>query len=90
MLFAEADFWNSAFVANLPSTIFALGSLIGVILAHFKIKEVKADVKVIEKATNSMKDALVKATGDTRFLEGKAEERNNPEIPPHKKPWTGE
>ena len=37
------------------------------------------DIRVIEKATNSMKDALVKATGDARYLEGKDDERRNPE-----------
>lgn len=36
-----------------------------------KLSEVKSDVKTIEVATNSMKDALVKAAR----LEGKSEER---------------
>ena len=86
MLLAETDFWTALF-ANLPATLFALASLVGVVLTHFKVKEVKAEVVevkynvvTIEKATNSMQDALVKATGDAAFLEGKAAERKNPEI----------
>ncbi len=59
-------------------------------LDRSRINEIKKDINTIEKATNSMKDSLVEATGERRFLEGKAEERTNPEIPPHKKPWTGE
>lgn len=72
------DFWTALF-ANLPATLMALGSLIGVILSHMKLKEVKKDVRLIEIATNSMQTALVKATGDAAFLEGKAAERTNPE-----------
>jgi len=78
MLFAEAEIWT-AFFANLPATLIALGSLIGIILAHFKISGVENNVKIIEKATNSMKDALVQATHDAAFLQGKADERTNPE-----------
>jgi large-conductance mechanosensitive channel len=35
-------------------------------------------VKKLEKNTNSIKDELVKVTGDKAFLEGKADERQNP------------
>lgn len=38
-----------------------------------KTDDVQANVALIEKATNSMKDALVKATGDAKFLEGRAD-----------------
>lgn len=38
-----------------------------------KVDEVKADVKTIEKATNSMKDALVQATKEAGLLAGHAQ-----------------
>ena len=48
------------------------------------ITDVKHNVKTIEVATNSMKDALVKATADAEFSRGKAEgvavERANPQV----------
>ncbi len=72
------DFWT-AFFANLPATLLALGSLVGVILSHFKIRTVADNVTIIEKATNSMKDALVKATGEAAFLEGEKSQREKPQ-----------
>ncbi len=46
------------------------------------IVEVKRNVETIEQATNSMKDALVKATSDASYAQGhaigQAEERANP------------
>ncbi len=35
-----------------------------------KVEQTSINVEKVEKATNSMKDALVKATGDAAFLEG--------------------
>lgn len=47
---------------------------------------VKTNILTVEKATNSMKDALVEATRSAAFSAGQAEERTNPEqrrsIPP--------
>jgi len=36
-------------------------------------KKTQADVAIVEKATNSMKDALVKAAGDAGLVQGRAE-----------------
>jgi len=65
--------------------LFALGTLISATAAawaaikaqqaHTAVVEVKADVHKIEVATNSMKDALVQATGDAKLLEGVAKGR---------------
>lgn len=44
------------------------------------LDETKANVKTIEKATNSMKDALVKATGDAANLQGRADERAEQQV----------
>lgn len=44
-----------------------------VVTLDTKVDVVQGDVLKIEKATNSMKDALVKATGDAAFAEGHAE-----------------
>lgn len=38
-----------------------------------KMEEVKTDVKTIEKATNSMKDALVQSTKEASLLAGHAQ-----------------
>ena len=37
-----------------------------------------ANIDKIEKATNSMKDALVKATGEAAFAAGQQSEKQNP------------
>lgn len=36
-------------------------------------QDTRADVAIVEKATNSMKDALVKATADASLLKGRAQ-----------------
>lgn len=46
-------------------------AIIGLINA-FRISKVAANVQVIEKATNSMKDALVKASKEASLAEGTA------------------
>lgn len=45
-------------------------------LARAEVDVVKDDVRKIEIATNSMKDALVKATGEAKFAEGASAERD--------------
>lgn len=39
------------------------------------VKVAQADIATVEKATNSMKDALVKATGEKSLLEGQNQGR---------------
>jgi len=79
-----ADFWTWAEKLIEPQTLVAVGTLLGLYFSHKKqsanIGEVKKDVATIEKATNSMKDALVQSTHDAAFLQGKNEERVNPEL----------
>lgn len=65
---------------NLVLAIIALANLATAYLAyrnHGAIKGVKEDVATVEKATNSMKDALIAGAGregETKgFAEGKAE-----------------
>ena len=41
-------------------------------------KRAETNIATVEKATNSMKDALVAATAKASFAEGKAAERTNP------------
>jgi len=43
-----------------------------------EVLAVKEDVHTVEVATNSMKDALIKATGQAAFAAGSAAERANP------------
>jgi hypothetical protein len=64
----------TAFIANLPATILAFASLLGVILNYLKTNKVAADVKTIEIATNSMKDALVTASRAEGLAAGKLEQ----------------
>jgi len=54
---------------------------------HTIAVESKANIQLIEKATNSMKDALVKATGDAKMAEGMAAGRAEmkQEASPHTK-----
>ncbi len=57
---------NPEIVNNIVLAIIALANALTAILTyrnHNAIKDVKVDVATIEKATNSMKDALVKASG---------------------------
>jgi len=49
----------------------ALMNLVTVVVAYRTLKLTEQ----VEIATNSMKDALVKTTGEARFAEGKAEGR---------------
>jgi hypothetical protein len=56
--------------------LIALFNLITAFLAyrtHQNVIATRADVAVIEKATNSMKDALVKATGEASHAAGVTE-----------------
>lgn len=63
-------------------TAIRVATFVGVVVSIYvslrnstKIKTVASDVLLIEKATNSMKDALVHATGAAAKAEGKEEAR---------------
>jgi hypothetical protein len=70
-MFAESDAWT-VFQGNLPATLTALATLIAVVLAHVRLKDVKKNVETIEKATNSMHDALVAVTEKEALARGTA------------------
>jgi hypothetical protein len=59
-----------ALIAGLPGTLAALGALIVTIRTGTKVAAVATQVNTVEKATNSMKDALVKATGEEALARG--------------------
>lgn len=59
----------TAFIATIPATIAAITALIVVLRSSSKVAKVEANVEKIEKATNSMKDALVASA----LVEGHAE-----------------
>ncbi len=40
---------------------------------HVLVQQTRVEIAIIEKATNSMKDALVQATADANLLKGRAE-----------------
>ncbi len=80
MVFAEVS------VASWEIIIAAVGvvavQLLGMVLSYLRdrdkmlqLKEVKEDIKVIEKATNSLTDRLVKSTGEASFAAGADAER---------------
>ncbi len=59
-----------------------VAQVVGMILSYLRdrdkmlqLKEVKEDIKVIEKATNSLTDRLVKSTGEASFAAGADAER---------------
>jgi len=63
-------------VNNIILAVIALANLFTAFLAfknHDQIKDARNDIATIEKATNSMKDALVLATGKASRAEGLAE-----------------
>lgn len=59
-----------AFIAALPGMLTALMQFVNNRAQRHQSKLVEAKVDGIHDATNSMKDALVKATGDAKLLEG--------------------
>jgi hypothetical protein len=61
-----------AIVTGVPATIAAFASLItaGAVLVQ------RGTIKKLETNTNSIKDALVKVTGDEAYLRGKADLRS--------------
>jgi hypothetical protein len=59
-----------AVIAGLPGALAAVGALIVTIRTGTKVAAVATQVNVVEKATNSMKDALVKSTGDEALARG--------------------
>lgn len=69
-----------AAVGVLLSTLVGLGIQIATFVLAQKnradVVEIKADIKTVEIATNSMKDALVKAKGEAEFARGGQEERD--------------
>lgn len=80
MLFAELDAngW-AAIIAAVGVIIVQIVTRVLGYLEHLNttrtVKKVEDNVQKIETATNSMKDALVKATGDAQFLKGGEAER---------------
>lgn len=71
------DFWTS-FFANLPATILALGTLLGVIRNWRKTDQVAEHVKRIENNTDGLVEASNAASKAEGVVQGKIEERANP------------
>lgn len=75
---------NVQIVTIICSCVSTLGTGLLSVLAFFlreRLRTMQRNVLKIELATNSMKDALVKATGDAAFLAGEKSERLNPTSP---------
>jgi hypothetical protein len=67
---------SDAFWANLPVTIVAVGTLCTTLIGlwnSWKVSRLSDKVEVVHKATNSMKDQLVRVTGESEFAKGKLE-----------------
>lgn len=79
------DFWT-AFFANLPATILAAASFMGVILNWLKTVKVAEKVETIATETNGMKDALVDAAKKEGIAQGKLEVLTKPQP---KNPYLG-
>ncbi len=79
------DIWAhviTVFIAAIPPTLLALAAVLTSLRNNRELKTVKTDVKTVETATNSMKDALVKATGEAAFAAGAAEQREKTDTSP--------
>ncbi len=65
--------------ASIAQMVVVVGGLIALLLklrdVRNDITEVKDNVHTIEKATNSMKDALIKSTGEASFAAGADSQR---------------
>lgn len=59
-------------IVALATLVTAVGGLVVSLRNGRNVARVAADVQTIEKATNSMKDQLVAATGKAAFAEGTA------------------
>lgn len=68
------SFWTT-FFATLPATLAAVGALIVAVITALKTNQAAKDIRKVEIATNSMKDALVAVTGAEAFARGANEER---------------
>lgn len=89
LILAPAD----SAIPIVTAVLAAAGSLIGVLvplltqISHLRtdVAETKSDIRKVELATNSMKDALVEATAVASRAEGRTEgaaaERANPQVP---------
>jgi len=71
------DFWT-AFFANLPATILAAATFLGVVLNWLKTAKVAENVQKIESATNSMQEKMLGSAKAEGIALGKIEERANP------------
>jgi len=59
------EFWKS-----LPLILAAIGTIVVPLYTAYQAKQARTDINKVEKATNSMKDALVLATKTAATLEG--------------------
>lgn len=66
-------------VFTAATLMYAARTKAGVEVVKADVAEVKQTVALVEKHSNSMKDALVKATGDASFLEGERSGREKEE-----------
>ena len=68
-------FVTVAIIAAIPPTLMSLASFMHSVKNGDKIDSVVKNVETIEKATNSMKDALVKQAGEIGHAQGKSDEK---------------
>lgn len=62
-----------AVIASVPPTLTAAGALVVALKTQDKVAVVADKVEVVHRATNSMKDALVKVTRSDALQEGHAQ-----------------
>ena len=80
----------AALIASIATAIVSIGTFVRQGRIQRRIELVQTNVQKIELATNSMKDALVKATAEASqakgLAEGIAKERANPQKPSNHNP----
>ena len=64
---------SDAFWVSLPGILAGLAAILSIFWNARKIAAVDAKVEIVHKATNSMKDELVKVTGEAEHAKGKLE-----------------
>ncbi len=68
-----SDAVTIALISGLPSILASLAVLIRLFKVDKKVGSTHAAIELLEKNTNSIKDALVKVTGESERAKGKLE-----------------
>lgn len=64
---------SDAFWSSIPGILAGVAAILSIFWNGRRISSVESKVEIVHKATNSMKDELVKVTGEAEHAKGKLE-----------------